>query len=205
MEGNQHVQKQKAGGRIKEKTRNNSTITLLKPNNVFWKQQETKFFSNVRNNTGWNAYFTGIYQPPSSWPVCFGSGYRAPLGQQTLFLCPALHAAAQPQRFLRLRLHQPGLMRKTAAFLSCLPHTPSQQSPFRARNLPPPAVGNAGLRVSCNRHFNLSSLCANINVSRNLDKSLTVSNARNVPYFLFHYEKWFYLDFSEIQCDCSFN
>ena len=102
-------------------------------------------------------------------------------------LCPALHAAAQPQRFLRLHLHQPELMSKTAAFLSCLPRTPSQQSPFRARK--PPSVGNAGLRVSCDRHFRLSSLCAKINVSRNLDKSLTVSNARNVPYFLFHYEK----------------
>lgn len=103
------------------------------------------------------------------------------------FPVPALRAAAQPQRFLRLCLHQPGLMSKTAAFLSCLPHTPSQQGPFRARK--PLSVGNAGLRVSCDRHFNLSSLCAKINVSRNLDKSLTVSNARNVPYFLFHYEK----------------
>jgi len=78
-------------------------------------------------------------------------------GAADTFLCPAPRTAAHPRRFLWLRLHQPGLMSKAGAFLSCLPHTPSQQSPFRAWKRP--SVGNAGLQVSRDRQFNLCSPC----------------------------------------------
>lgn len=142
---------------------------------------------------GWNAALTGISHLQAH-SMYVSSWLWSISGAADASLC---------QRFLRLQLYQPGLLWKTAALLRCWPHNPPQKSPFWAQK--PPSVGNAGLRVSCDRHFNLSSLCAKINVSRKLDKSLTVSNSRNVPYFLFHYEKGFYLDFSEIQCDCSFN
>lgn len=81
------------------------------------------------------------------------------------------------------------LTSKTAAFLCCLSHAPSQQSPLWAQK--PPSMGNTGLEESSDRHCHLSSLWTKINVSRSPDKSLTVSNARNIPYFPFHYEKRF--------------
>lgn len=137
---------------------------------------------------------------------CVLAWLGAPLGQQSL-PC-ALQAAAGSQWSLYLSLEQWFLQlnwadSRAAAFLCCLPHGPSQQSPLGAQK--PPSMGNTGLRVSSDRHFHFSSPWTKIDVSRNPDKSLTVSNARNIPYFPFHYEKWFYLDFSEIQHDCSFN
>lgn len=168
---------------------------------MFWKKQDMKFFSDVRNNSKWNASFTGIYQPPSTPPL-----FRCWLwGTSGAALSCARHCMLQHSLSdsCDCACTSPGWWAKLLLSLAAFPILLPSKAPFELRNLP--SVGNAGLRISCDRHCNPSSLHAKINVSRNLDKSLTVSNARNVPYFLFHYEKWFYLDFSEIQCDCSFN
>lgn len=173
VEGNQDVHKGKAQGRTEQKNPNN-----WNPKMYFGGKQkpETKVFSKAQNTD----------------EQLLSQVFLSLQARILLSLAPATQLPRVTQAFLYLG-HSPRCPHIMPAAMGCwakllLPYT---SSPCPPQQSPPGGQVVIG--------FSLGGLSTKIDVSWKPDKSLTALNARNAPYFLFHYEKWFYLDFSKVQ------